>query len=340
MANININFNDKNYSIDEASLSAATAALQSHLSTVMNGSGAVINLGEISYSVDSAKLATATNAFVTHLGTVAGSASNTITWDGNAEGLQTASLYSPLVGTDVPYIKVHDKYFSVADVDSIVMIIEGNAESMPLDIITEADFGWQCGVTMLCVSNPEGMDGFSEGLWIPDASMMPVGGLTITLKSSNSPTITVNGVEHPIDFSKLAGAVAELETVFGGLNSSGGSDTLTWDGNTEGLEDFAGNSAYKVTTVAPTVEDFANGGTVKISTNGQEMDVAFTADDVSDMGVYIQVFIDGSGMVFVVPSDISDGGMTLRTGLYLASAKVGENSVFIKSITINGYNGF
>lgn len=73
MAKIDINFNDKNYTIDEASLSSASATLRTHLSTVMNGTGAVINLGGTSYGVDSAKLATATNAFVSHLGTIAGS---------------------------------------------------------------------------------------------------------------------------------------------------------------------------------------------------------------------------------------------------------------------------
>lgn len=45
MAKTNIVFNNKDYYIDNSSLSDATAALQSHLSTVMNGAGATINLG-------------------------------------------------------------------------------------------------------------------------------------------------------------------------------------------------------------------------------------------------------------------------------------------------------
>ena len=73
MSKINISLNNKNYSIDESSLSAATSNLRSHLSAVMNGSGAVINLGGTSYNVDSAKLQAATNDFVAHLGTIAGS---------------------------------------------------------------------------------------------------------------------------------------------------------------------------------------------------------------------------------------------------------------------------
>ena len=69
----NIIFNNKNYSVDDSFLSTHSADLKSHLSTVMNGTGAVINLGGTAYSVDSAKLATAKSAFVQHLGTIAGS---------------------------------------------------------------------------------------------------------------------------------------------------------------------------------------------------------------------------------------------------------------------------
>lgn len=78
MAKINISFNNKNYPIDESFLSSAAAQLQSHLSTIMNGSGATINLGGTTFNIDSTKLSTATNAFVSHLGTIAGSGSKVI----------------------------------------------------------------------------------------------------------------------------------------------------------------------------------------------------------------------------------------------------------------------
>lgn len=66
------NFNDTKYSIDEASLSSATAALKSHLSTVMNGSGTTITLDGVTYNIDSTKLSTVTAEFVNHLGKIAG----------------------------------------------------------------------------------------------------------------------------------------------------------------------------------------------------------------------------------------------------------------------------
>ena len=72
MSKINISFNNTNYSIDESALSAASNALKSHLSTVMNGTGATINLGGVPYSIDSTKLSAATNDFTTYLGTISG----------------------------------------------------------------------------------------------------------------------------------------------------------------------------------------------------------------------------------------------------------------------------
>ena len=51
MAKINIPFYNTDYSIDEQSLASATSKLQSHLSTVMNGSGATITLNGVVYSL-------------------------------------------------------------------------------------------------------------------------------------------------------------------------------------------------------------------------------------------------------------------------------------------------
>lgn len=68
----NIIFNNKDYSVDGSFLSTHSADLKQHLSTVMNGTGAVINLGGVAYNVDATKLAAAKSAFVQHLGTISG----------------------------------------------------------------------------------------------------------------------------------------------------------------------------------------------------------------------------------------------------------------------------
>lgn len=78
MAKININFNEKNYSIDESALSTTTAEFESHLSTTMSGEGATIFLNGNTYNIDSSKLATVKNEFISHLGTIAGSGFNVV----------------------------------------------------------------------------------------------------------------------------------------------------------------------------------------------------------------------------------------------------------------------
>lgn len=73
MAKINVLFDGTDYPIEESSLSDVSGRLATHLSSVMNGSGATINLGGTSYGVDETKLTSETNEFVTYLGTIAGS---------------------------------------------------------------------------------------------------------------------------------------------------------------------------------------------------------------------------------------------------------------------------
>lgn len=153
MAKIDINFNNNKYTIDESSLSAASSALKSHLSSVMNGQGATINFDGVTYSIDSTKLTTATNAFVSHLGTISGSghkvkvngveysvgsdkvvdavseldavlgglnsggssSGKVIEFDGNLEGRE---YYENTDGAI--YVKVSDKTLSFADMNKVM----------------------------------------------------------------------------------------------------------------------------------------------------------------------------------------------------------------------------
>lgn len=73
MAKTNINFNNKNYLVDDTTLSSATTELQLYFSNVMNGSGSTIKVGGTSYNIDSTKLENASNELVSYIGTVAGS---------------------------------------------------------------------------------------------------------------------------------------------------------------------------------------------------------------------------------------------------------------------------
>lgn len=97
---INISFNDKIYSIDPSSLSSASDDLKSHLSTVMNGSGATINFDDVFYNIDSTKLVNAQNDFVSHLGTIAGNG-HKVTVGGVEYGVDSAKVANAITDLGV-----------------------------------------------------------------------------------------------------------------------------------------------------------------------------------------------------------------------------------------------
>ena len=155
MAKTNIYFNDANYSIDESLLASASTDLKSHLSTVMNGTGVVINLGGNSYNIDSTKLSTATNALISHLGTIAGNGLK-LTINGveysvdstklssTISGLQTAfgNLENSTNGTYVIKSSAeHDYYAGDTGEGDVWQYVSNLAEYLPVSIRVK---GTQC----------------------------------------------------------------------------------------------------------------------------------------------------------------------------------------------------
>ena len=134
MAKNKVIFDDTNYSVDEESLATATVELQSHLSTVMNGSGAKIRLGGIDYNIDSTKLSNATNTFVNHLGTVPGSGLNVIV-GGVKYSVDSAKMTNAFAEIHAVLGGLHsDDDSSNEDVDAITW--DGNTEGLlcvPID---------------------------------------------------------------------------------------------------------------------------------------------------------------------------------------------------------------
>lgn len=72
MAKINIVFNNRKYSVDTSNIFEAKNNLQTHLSSVINGSGASVNFDGCIYNIDSIQLSSATSDFVSYLETVPG----------------------------------------------------------------------------------------------------------------------------------------------------------------------------------------------------------------------------------------------------------------------------
>lgn len=122
-------------------------------------------------------------------------------------------------------------------------------------------------------------------------------------------------------------------------------DTLTWDGNTEGLMRVEGEGGflvlYKVSNATPSIEDFASGASYDATgPDGNPNTTELTANDIESL-------IDGIilvDMVIVVHENAANveledmGGLSFpEPGTYFASSADGS---YISSLTIPGYTGF
>ena len=122
-----------------------------------------------------------------------------------------------------------------------------------------------------------------------------------------------------------------------------GGDTLTWDGNTDGLE-CVEDVFYKVSNTVLTKNDFANGGAVSVYIEGATETSTFTQAQVQEYdGAILVVGEDGETPMFYI---ITEDGTTLdaisgtsqNKGIYLMCQA--PSIMYMSSITINGYTGF
>ena len=101
-------------------------------------------------------------------------------------------------------------------------------------------------------------------------------------------------------------------------------DTIYWDGNIEGREEFDGY--WWVSDAVPTMADFANGAYIDTTFDGAG---TVASDQISDSGSgFIICFA-----VIVVYGDV-DG---MRKGTYLSAMSF---DAYVSSLTIPGYTGF
>lgn len=127
------------------------------------------------------------------------------------------------------------------------------------------------------------------------------------------------------------------------------SDTLTWDGNTEGLYSVLG-MFYKVSDAIPTLADLQNGGIL----SALGTDDPFTSGQVVDIeslgageGCIIIVNVNGDPLVGValkVGATATLEGVTAtfeETGVFFLRQQLSTNVyIHIGKLTINGYAGF
>ena len=120
-----------------------------------------------------------------------------------------------------------------------------------------------------------------------------------------------------------------------------GGDTLTWDGNTEGLEYISLDgdvvALYHVSNATPTVEDldkgyalsFQYGNTVNTSYQDTGAGFIILSSDFAGIIVYEEaVGVDLDGIIFP------------KSGIYFVNIDMEAESDYANKLTINGYTGF
>lgn len=120
-----------------------------------------------------------------------------------------------------------------------------------------------------------------------------------------------------------------------------GSDTLTWDGNTEGKECLF-DMMYKVSDAVLTVEDFANGFSVVVDGNTAD----FPADCCIDDGILLlssdPTDPDAIPLAAIVSESVAaDVGVSAGVYfLYFDLSVMGGELLMIEKLTVPGYAGF
>lgn len=119
-------------------------------------------------------------------------------------------------------------------------------------------------------------------------------------------------------------------------------DTLTWDGDKDGHYNI-NDIFYHVSDIVPTLEELQQGGTVGVATGGTLPFNSESVQMISDSLVAIITNDDIAVIVALTDNITMDSEEDIPTvfekaGVYFAALGVGETQV--RSLTINGYNGF
>ena len=107
-----------------------------------------------------------------------------------------------------------------------------------------------------------------------------------------------------------------------------GGNTLTWDGNTGGLEIIL-DMYYKISDAIPTAEDLANYNlTLNDGTTASNVDApAIVENHVATLW---------EGAVQIIFEDTEADGIPFKKGVYFYN----DGEAYVTSLTINSYTGF
>lgn len=286
---------------------------------------------------------------------------DTLTWDGNIDGrvyIEKTETQDNLIAT-MKFVKMSDSIPTEEDFKngcSISMYINAGEESQSQtdeftydDMVAEGFFLGdgciQAGHMFIIpydnytLTLPE--DDSNTSFVFPEAGIYFVC-VDIIIYKMYSTSLTIPGYNFSTATYKTA-EVIKTEHLpehlrFGKITTTtGGSDTLTWDGNTDGLVNIS-NAVFKVSDAVPTLDDIHRGFSYTVSdNNGNEVaTVPIPVETASEITMNDIGIINYSKYVYVLTQSITDSGVTYPIGVYLYR----DENNYISSLTINGYDGF
>ena len=119
-----------------------------------------------------------------------------------------------------------------------------------------------------------------------------------------------------------------------------GGDTLTWDGNTEGLEYVQAFKGYKVSDAVLTEENLLNASLLIIDENGEHEPTGEMTISKPFEGAIMCGGLNGikSEMLIIVINDVVAEQIAASAGTYFLLGNAGDT--YVSSLTIPGYTGF
>lgn len=222
--------------------------------------------------------------------------------------------------------------------NSVTLNVNGlGAKLIRQRLSTNTSIGVVGSVDNWIVANKPVTVTYNGQAWMVEITRPDAANLYGTVKVENGGVPSTSGADTNALLTNVDGVptwIAAVEPLFGELST--GSDTLTWDGNREGLVRADDYDQYLISTSAPTLDDFENGASNTKLTSGNQ--------STTNLGMGTAIYEAGDGCIVVGNSVVAlkdgatMGGTTYpKKGTYFTW--IGNDS-YTMSLTINGYNGF
>lgn len=258
---------------------------------------------------------------------------DTLTWDGNTEGLETNQYVGYKLTNIAP---------TLSDVEQGVIATDlANGASVQCEVVTITDtvYALQFGG----VETPQFVVVTED---TTENGITATKGFYSTIVPEHPMKLTINGFNgfETTETVPLPNKYLPEHLQFGEKTTYG--DTATFDGDLTGRDkvSVSGDGEYyfvKVSDTVPTLEDLQNGVSITLTSGTESQTLEITTDAIVDGGNFI---IENNDMFFVIAKEDNtdvDGTIFPSKGIYaLYFAIDGAAPGYVSAFTINGYNGF